>query len=99
MVTIHKRVRKRKRNTETGDDEEEQKEVAGVTYVNNIMLSIFSNRECTLTISRFTIPMDSMHTRLTFQTSLRQPSLNTREFCIVKSMTMNRILRILVTPT
>ena len=26
--------------------------------------------------------MDSMNTRLTFQTTLRQPSLNTREFCI-----------------
>ena len=39
-----------------------------------------------------------MHTSLTFQTTLRQPSLNTSEFCIVKAMTMNRILRILVTP-
>ena len=36
--------------------------------------------KCTLTISRFTIPMDSMHTSLTFQTTLRQPSLNTRGF-------------------
>ena len=31
--------------TETGNDEEEQKEVAQVTYVNNIMHSIFSNVE------------------------------------------------------
>ena len=31
--------------TETGDDEEEEKEIARVTYVNNIMLSIFSNVE------------------------------------------------------
>ena len=31
--------------TETGDDEEEQKEVARVTYVNNIMHWIFSNFE------------------------------------------------------
>ena len=31
--------------TETGDDGEEQEEVALVTYVNNIMLSIFSNVE------------------------------------------------------
>ena len=30
--------------------------------------------KCTLTISRFTIPNDSMHTSLTFQTNLRQPS-------------------------
>ena len=31
--------------TETGDDEEEKEEVARVTYVNNIMHSIFSNVE------------------------------------------------------
>ena len=31
--------------TETGDDEEKQEEVAQVTYVNNIMHSIFSNNE------------------------------------------------------
>ena len=31
--------------TETGDDEEEEDEVARVTYVNNIMHSIFSNVE------------------------------------------------------
>ena len=31
--------------TETGNDEEEQKEVARITYVNNIMHSIFSNVE------------------------------------------------------
>ena len=54
--------------------------------------------KCSLTISSFTIPMDSMHTSFTFQTTLRQPSLNRRGFCIVKPMTMNRILRILVTP-
>ena len=54
--------------------------------------------KCTLTISRFTISMDSMHTSLSFQTTLRQPSLNTREFCIVDAMTMNRILSVLVTP-
>ena len=28
-----------------------------------------------------------MHTSLTFQTTLSEPSLNTREFCIVKAMT------------
>ena len=31
--------------TETSDDEEEEDEVARVTYVNNIMYSIFSNEE------------------------------------------------------
>ena len=83
---------------ETGDDSDQKEEVARVTYVNNIMHSIFSNVEVYIRTSRFTIPMDSMHTSLTFQTTLRQPSLNTREFCIVKAMTMSRILRILLTP-
>ena len=54
--------------------------------------------KCTLTISRFTIPMDPMRTSLTFQTTVRQPSLNTKEFCIVKAKIMNRILRILPDP-
>ena len=35
--------------TESGNDEEEQEEVAGVTYVNNIMHSIFSNVEVYIT--------------------------------------------------
>ena len=49
MVTIHTRVREKKEHkdesvvsTETGNDEEEK---ARVTYVNNIMHSIFSNVE------------------------------------------------------
>ena len=83
--------------TETGTDDEEEQEVARVTYVNNIT-QMFQMLKCTLTIGRFTIPMDSLHTNLTFQTTLRQPFTNTRKFCIVKAMTMNRILRILVTP-
>ena len=93
-------------STETGEDEkkeeeeeeEEKEEVARVTYVNNIMHSIFRMWKCTLTINRFTIPMDSMHTSPIFQTNLRQPSLNTMEFCIVKAMTISTILRILITP-
>ena len=52
MVTIHTRVREKKEHkdesvvfTETGTDDEEEEEVARVTYVNNIMHSIFSNVE------------------------------------------------------
>ena len=54
VVTTHTRVSKETKKehkdlsvvfTETGDDEEEQEEVARVTYVNNIMHSIFSNVE------------------------------------------------------
>ena len=51
MVTIHTRVRKRKKSTKTSlvfieigtDDEEEQEEVARVTSVNNIIDSKISN--------------------------------------------------------
>ena len=84
--------------TETGTDDEEEEEVARVTYVNNIMHSIFSNVEVYINNQQIYNPTDSIHTTLTFQTTLRQPSLNTEEFCIVKAMTMIRILRILVTP-
>ena len=52
VVTIHTRVKEKKHKdepvvlTERGtDDEEEQEEVVGVTYVNNLMPSIFSNVE------------------------------------------------------
>ena len=82
--------------TETRTDNEE--EVTRVTNVNNISFQNFQMWKCTITINRFTIPMDSMYTSFTIQITLRQPYLNTREFCIVKSMTMNRILGIKVTP-
>ena len=39
-----------------------------------------------------------MDTSLAFQTVLRQPSLNTKVSCIVKAMTLIKILRKLVTP-
>ena len=51
MVTIHTRVKKKEHKdgsvvfTETGDDESEEEEMARVTYVNNIMHSMFSNNE------------------------------------------------------
>ena len=83
--------------TESGDDEKEE-EIARVTYVNNIKHSIFSNVEVYINNQQIYNSMNSMHTSLTFQTTLRLPSLNTRELCIVKAMTMNRILRILITP-
>ena len=37
--------------------------------------------------------------KVIFQTLLREPSLNTKKFCIVKAMTMNSILRMLLTPS
>ena len=57
MVTIHTRVKEKKEQkdesvvfTETGtDDSDDEEEVARVTYVNNIMHSIFSNVEVYIT--------------------------------------------------
>ena len=66
--------------TEIGtDDEEEQEEVARVTYVNNIMHSIFSNVEVYINNQQI------------YNSNGLYALKNTREFCIVKAMTMNRI--------
>ena len=40
--------------------------------------------KCTSTTNRFTTLMDCMRTNLTFPTILREPSLNTREFCTAR---------------
>ena len=87
--------------TEIGDDsdQEEEEEVARVTYVNNIMHSIFSNVEVYIN-NREIYNSNGLYAHKSYlSNNLRQPSPNTREFCIVKAMTMNKILRILVTPT
>ena len=103
VVTINTSVKKKKEHkdesvvfTETGTDDGEEEEVARVTYVNNKMHSVFSNVE--VYINNQQIYNSKGYLSLTFQTTLREPSLSTREFCFVKAMTMNRILRILLTP-
>ena len=81
--------------TETGGDEEEEEEVARVTYVNNLMHSIFSNEEVYLNNQQIYNSIglyahkSLRQPSLPFQTTLRQPSLNTKEFCLVKALTMN----------
>ena len=84
--------------TETGDDEGKQEEVARVTYVNNLIHSIFSIVEVYIINQQIYNSNGLYAHKFSFQTTFRQPSLNSREFCIVKAMTMNRILRLLVTP-
>ena len=84
--------------TETGDDDSDEEEVARVTYVNNIMQSIFSKVEVYINNQQIYNFNGLYAHKSSFQTTLREPSLNKREFCIVKAMTMNRILRILLTP-
>ena len=80
--------------TETGDDEKEEEEVAQVTYVNNIMHYFFSIVEVYINNQQIYNSNGLYAHNFTFQTTLRQPSLNTREFCIVNALTMKKILRI-----
>ena len=83
--------------TETGTGEDE-KDVARVIYVNDVMNALFLNFEVYLNNQQIYNSNGLYAQSLTFQTTLWQASLNTREFCIVKAMTMNRILRIILTP-
>ena len=78
--------------TETGTDDEEEEEVARVTYVNSIMHSMFSNIEVYINNQQI------HNSNGLLQTTVKQPSLNTRGFCIVKAMTLNKILRTLLNP-
>ena len=85
--------------TETGDgEEEEEEEVARVTYVNNIMDSIFSNVEVYINNQQI-YNSNGLYARKSYNSSnVKTAIFETREFCIVHALTMNRILRILVTP-
>ena len=71
---------------------EEEAPVPLVTHVNNILHSFFSLLKCTSTISKFTTLMDYMRTNLTFPTTSRESSLNTREFCTAGVTTMKNFL-------
>ena len=87
--------------TETGTDDKEEEEVARVTYVNNIMQSIFSNVEVFI-INQQIYNSNGLYAHKSYISNNFKAAIfeykNTREFCIVKVMTMNRILRILITP-
>ena len=85
--------------TETGtDDGEEEKEVARVFNVNNIMHSIFSNVEVYINNQQIYNSNGLYAHKSYISDNFNIPSLITREFCIVKAMTMIRILRILLIP-
>ena len=83
--------------TETGTDDSEE-EVARVTYVNNMIHSIYSNVELYITNPQINNSNGLYAHKFYISNNLRQPSLNRRELYIVKVMTMNRILRIIVAP-
>ena len=83
--------------TETGDDEEEE-EVARVTYVNNIMHSIFSNVDVYINNQQI-YSFNGLYAHKSYISNNFKAAISEyKSVCIVKAMTMNRILRILVTP-
>ena len=86
--------------TETGtdDEEEEQEEVSPVTYVNNIMQSIFSNVEVYINNQQIYNSNGLYAHKSYISNNFKAAISEYKGFCIVKAMTMNRILRILVTP-
>ena len=85
--------------SETGtDDEEEQEEVARVTNVNNILQSIISNVEVYINNQQI-YSSNGLHAHKSYISKKFMAAISEyKGFCIVKAMTMNMILRILVTP-
>ena len=71
-------VRKEHKEEPEAEEEETAATVPLDTHVNKILHSIFSNVTYTSTISKFATLMDCMGTNLTFPTTSRESSLNTR---------------------
>ena len=89
-----KEVKKEHEEEAKAEEEETVEENAPVphaTLVNNI-LHFFANVEVYTTISKFTTLMDCMRTSLTFPTTSKGPSLDTREFCTARGTTMKIFL-------
>ena len=84
--------------TETGTDDEEEEEVTRVTYVNNIMHSIFSNVEVYINNQQIYNSNGLYAHKSYISNNFKAAISEYKGYCIVKAMTMNRILRILVTP-
>ena len=93
--------------TETGkgvddddDEEEEEKEEeeARVTYVNIIMPSFFSNVEVYINHQQIYNSNGLYSHKSYILNSIKAAISEKKKFCIVKAMTMNRILRILLRP-
>ena len=85
--------------TETGtDDEEEQEEVARVTYVNNILQTFFSKVEVYIN-NQMIYKSNGLYPHKSYISNNFKAAISDyKGFCIVKAMTLNKILRILVTP-
>ena len=78
--------------TETRDDDDQEEEVARVTYVNNIMHSIFSIIEVYIKNQQI-YNSNGLYAHKSFISNNFKAAISEyKKFCIVKAMTMNRIL-------
>ena len=84
--------------TETGTGDDKEQEVVRLNYVNNILHSIFATFEVYINNQQIYIS-NALYAHKSYNSNKIKGLLNTKEFCIVKSMTMNKILRMLQTPT
>ena len=82
-----KEEHKEEAKAEEEETAEEEAPVPLVTHVNNLLHSFFPILKCTSTISKFTTLMDCMRANLTFPTTSREPSWNTREFSTARGTT------------
>ena len=83
-----KEEHKENAKVEQEETAEEDDSVPLVTHVNNILHSIFSNVEVYINNQQIYTLMDCMRTNVTYPTTSREPSLNTREFCTARGTTM-----------
>ena len=64
-----------------------------LSRVNCILHSTIPMLRCTSTIRNFRVHMDSMRTSFTIAITSREPSLNTKKFCIARGRTLKVFLR------
>ena len=84
--------------TETGSDEEEPEEIARVTYANNIMHSIFSNVEVYINNQQI-YNSNGLYAQKSYISNNFKAAISEYKGVLhLKGMTMNRILRIFLTP-
>ena len=78
---------------ETVAEEEEQKApVPSLVMLTTFCFQFFPMLKYTSTTNKLTIQMVCMRTNLTFRTISREPSLNTREICTARCMTLKNFL-------
>ena len=83
--------------TETGTDEEEQEKLAPVTYVNNIMHPMFSNVEVYNNNQQIYNSNGLYAQKSCISTKIKAAISEYKRVWHLEAMTMNRVLRILLT--